>query len=61
MKRKKDNLPTIHSSAEYLTFIAVTGDSEQNFEMRYQDENIWLTQKMMAAHGHRTHRRAGRC
>jgi len=49
MKKKKDNLPTIHSSAaEYLTFIAATGDSEQNFEMRYQDENIWLTQKMMA-------------
>ena len=49
MKKKKDNFPTIHSSAaEYLTFIAATGDSEQNFEMRYQDENIWLTQKMMA-------------
>ena len=49
MKKKKDNFPTIRSStAEYLTFIAATGDSEQNFEMRYQDENIWLTQKMMA-------------
>jgi hypothetical protein len=49
MKKKNDNLPTIHSSAaEYLTFIAATGDSEQNFEMRYQDENIWLTQKLMA-------------
>ena len=50
MKKKKTNLPTIHSSAaEYLTFIAATGDCEQSFEMRYQDENIWLTQKMMAA------------
>ena len=50
MKKKKANLATIHSSAaEYLTFIAATGNSEQNFEMRYQDENIWLTQKMMAA------------
>ena len=39
----------IHSStAEYLTFIASTGDSEQSVEMRYEDENIWLTQKMMA-------------
>ena len=46
---KKKNLPTIHSSAtEYLTFMAATGDSEQNFEMRYENENIWLTQKMMA-------------
>jgi hypothetical protein len=36
------------SAAEYLTFVAAAGDSEQSFEMRYQDENIWLTQKMMA-------------
>ncbi|MDR3294853.1 MAG: cell filamentation protein Fic, partial [Clostridiales Family XIII bacterium] len=28
--------------------IAATGDNDQSFEMRYQDENIWLTQKMMA-------------
>jgi hypothetical protein len=47
---KKKNLLTIRSSAaEYLTFVASTGDSEDSFEMRYQDENIWLTQKMMAA------------
>jgi len=37
------------SAAEYLTFVAATGDQEQSVEMRYQDENIWLTQKMMAA------------
>ena len=36
------------SAAEYLTFVAATGNSEQSFEMRYEDENIWLTQKMMA-------------
>jgi hypothetical protein len=47
---KKKNLPTIRSSAaEYLTFVASSGDSVDSFEMRYQDENIWLTQKMMAA------------
>ena len=47
---KKDNLPAIHSSAaEYLTFVAANGDSEDSYEMRYQDENIWLTQTMMAA------------
>ena len=33
------------SSAEYLTFIASTG--EGGVEAIYADENIWLTQKMM--------------
>ena len=38
------------SAAEYLTFIAATGESgKDNIELRYEDENIWLTQKMMAA------------
>jgi hypothetical protein len=36
------------SAAEYLTFVAATGDSADSIEMRYEDENIWLTQKMMA-------------
>ena len=36
------------SAAEYLTFIATGGSSESSIEMRYEDENIWLTQKMMA-------------
>ncbi len=41
---------TIRSSAaEYLTFVASTGESDTSFEMRYEDENVWLTQKMMAA------------
>jgi len=49
----KKNNPSINrqlrsSTAEYLTFIAATGSSEQSFEMRYEDENIWLTQKLMA-------------
>ena len=37
------------SAAEYLTFVAASGSSEASVEMRYEDENIWLTQKMMAA------------
>ncbi len=45
MKDKKD---IRSSTAEYLTFIAATGDSVDSVEMRYEDENIWLTQKMMA-------------
>jgi len=49
MARKGKNEITIRSSAaEYLTFIAATGDDPESFEMRYEDENIWLTQKMMA-------------
>lgn len=49
MKKKKGNEITIHSSAaEYLTFVAASGESENSMEMRYENENIWLTQKMMA-------------
>jgi hypothetical protein len=45
----KKQIPTIRSSAaEYLTFVAATGDNPQSVEMRYEDENIWLTQKMLA-------------
>ena len=37
------------SATEYLTFIAAKGDDKEAIEVRYEDENIWLTQKMMAA------------
>lgn len=47
-KKKEPVSITRSSAAEYLTFIAATGDQETSYEMRYQDENIWLTQKMMA-------------
>lgn len=36
------------STSEYLTFIAAKGTDEKFIEVRYEDENIWLTQKMMA-------------
>jgi len=36
------------SAAEYLTFVAATGNAQASVEMRYEDENIWLTQKMLA-------------
>jgi hypothetical protein len=48
MAGKKKEITIRSSAAEYLTFIAATGDTRQSFEMRYEDENIWLTQKMMA-------------
>lgn len=37
------------SAAEYLTFVAATGDDKNSIEVRYEDENIWITQKMLAA------------
>ena len=54
MKREIEQYKNNHeieissSAAEYLTFIAATGDDEDSIEIRYEDENIWLTQKMMA-------------
>ena len=47
-KKKKSEITIRSSAAEYLTFVAASGDSEDSIEMRYQDENIWLTQKMMS-------------
>ncbi len=44
----KDKSEIRSSAAEYLTFVAATGDSSYSVEMRYEDENIWLTQKMLA-------------
>ncbi|MBO4438512.1 MAG: virulence RhuM family protein [Spirochaetaceae bacterium] len=46
---KNKSVPTIRSSAaEYLTFVAATGDDRNSVEVRYEDENIWITQKMLA-------------
>ena len=36
-------------AAKKITTVASTGESDASYEMRYEDENIWLTQKMMAA------------
>ncbi len=45
---KKSNKITIRSSAaEYLTYVASIEDETQNIEVRYEDENIWVTQKML--------------
>lgn len=49
MDKGKIELALRSSTAEYLTFIATNGESENSIEMRYEDENIWLTQKMMAS------------
>ena len=48
MKKKKDEVTIRSSAAEYLTYVASVGEQQDSVEMRYEDENIWLTQKMMA-------------
>lgn len=49
MTRKKAEIAIRSSAAEYLTFVAATGNDETSIEMRYEDENIWLTQRMLAS------------
>jgi hypothetical protein len=36
------------SAAQFLTYIASTGASNEKYEIRYEDENIWMSQKMLA-------------
>lgn len=48
MSKKKSEITVRSSAAEYLTYVASTGDNPQSIEIRYEDENIWLTQKVMA-------------
>lgn len=45
---KKKEISIRSSAAEYLTFISTIGDQPESVELRYQDENIWLTQRLMA-------------
>ena len=47
-KKKKEQVTVRSSAAEYLNYVASVGNDEQQIEMRYEDENIWLTQKLMA-------------
>lgn len=44
---KKQDITIRSSASEYLTYVASFGDSVNNFEVRYEDENLWLTQKML--------------
>ncbi|MBR5966524.1 MAG: virulence RhuM family protein [Treponema sp.] len=47
-KKTKKDVTIRSSAAEYLTFVAATGDDKGSVEVRYEDENIWITQKMLA-------------
>lgn len=46
MSEKKNEITVRSSAAEYLTFITASGES--GVEAIYADENVWLSQKMMA-------------
>lgn len=48
MAKKKNEISIRSSAAEYLTYVASVGNQADSIEIRYEDENIWLTQKMMA-------------
>ena len=47
-KKKKEQVTIRSSAAEYLNYVACVGDDKQQVEIHYEDENIWLTQKLMA-------------
>lgn len=48
MTKKKNEITIRSSAAEYLTYVAAVGDDSDSIEVRYENENIWLTQKMLA-------------
>lgn len=48
MAKNKKEITIRSSAAEYLTFVAASGDDRNSVEVRYEDENIWITQKMLA-------------
>ena len=45
-QKSKNSLIIRNSTAEFLIFSSQA--REKGIEVRYEDENLWLTQKMMA-------------
>lgn len=45
---KKNQITIRSNAAEYLTYVANSGNAGDGVEIRYEDENIWLTQKTLA-------------
>ena len=43
MAKRKQNELEPSSTAEYLTYVASVGGCRESMEVRYEDENIWLT------------------
>lgn len=48
LNNKNKKITIRSSAAEYLTYVAAVGDNPESIEMRYEDENIWLTQKLLS-------------
>lgn len=49
-KSNWDNMePQKSSAAQFLTYIASVGTVDERYEIRYEDENVWMSQKMLAA------------
>ena len=52
-KKKKSNWdnmePQKSSAAQFITYIASVGAVDERYEIRYEDENVWMSQKMLAA------------
>jgi len=48
MAKKKTAITIRSSAAEFLTFVSTIGAQPSSIELRYQDENIWITQRLMA-------------
>ncbi|MBQ6133212.1 MAG: virulence RhuM family protein [Lachnospiraceae bacterium] len=48
MPKSKKEVSIRSGAAEYLTYVASNGGNTESFEILYQDEDIWITQKMMA-------------
>ena len=46
MAKRPETAPIRSSAAEYLTFVAASGNG--GVQAMYADENVWLSQKMMA-------------
>ncbi|MEI7511353.1 MAG: RhuM family protein [Candidatus Peregrinibacteria bacterium] len=47
-KKKPGNITIRSSAAEYLSYASALGGEETAIELRYEDENLWLTQKLIA-------------
>ena len=51
-RKKRESLvpadPQKSSAAQFLTYVASTGTGGEKYEIRYEDENIWMSQKMLA-------------
>jgi hypothetical protein len=46
MAKRHEIAPIRSSAAEYLTFVAASGDG--SVEALYADENVWVSQRVMA-------------